>query len=55
MIYENDKLMIPDRYKKMSVSELRYEKEKLFEQLKKETKTNAQKKSCKDKSVVFHF
>lgn len=55
MMYENDKLMIPERYKKMSVSELRYEKEKLYGQIKKENKTNISPKTSEHKSVVFHF
>ena len=55
MIYENDKLIIPEKYRKMSVSELRYEKEKLYTQIKKEKKANAQSKSIKSNSVIFHF
>lgn len=55
MMYENDKLMIPERYKKMSVSELRCEKEKLYGQIKKENKTKVPQKTMERKSVVFHF
>ena len=55
MIYENDKLIIPEKYRKMSVSELRYEKEKLYTQIQKERKSNVQSKPIKSNSVVFHF
>ena len=33
MIYENDILIIPEKYQKMSVSELRSETEKLYMQI----------------------
>ena len=35
MICENDKLVIPEKYRKMSVSELRKEKELILEEFKK--------------------
>ncbi len=35
MTYENDKLIIPDKYRKMSVYELRSEKEKISADYKK--------------------
>lgn len=55
MMYENDKLIIPERYKKMSVSELRCEREKLYIQIKKENKVKIQKMSIKQETIVFRF
>lgn len=55
MMYENDKLVIPMKYQKMSVSELRCEKEKLYTQIKKEKETNVEKTSTKSGTTVFRF
>ena len=33
MIFENDKLNIPEKYQKMSVSELRSEKERIYTEI----------------------
>ena len=35
MMYENDKLNIPEKYQNMSVSELRCEKERVYAQIKR--------------------
>ncbi len=51
MIYGNDKLIIPEKYQKMSVSELRSEKEKLYTQI----KDKIQKTSMKHQEILFRF
>ena len=56
MIYENDKLNIPEKYRNMSIPELKCEKERVYKQLKKtsynrETKENEHK----SKTLSFHF
>ena len=54
MIYENDKLIIPEKYKKMSVSELRSEKERIYMEINK-TKKSYIKKQDQKEPIVFHF
>ncbi len=44
MMYENDKIEIPEKYRKMSVSELRKEKEKIYQTLKIQKATDVRKK-----------
>ena len=41
--YENDVLIIPKKYKKMSVSELNKEKQKLWEKIKSSKSTKREK------------
>lgn len=36
MICENDKLIIPEKYKNMSVSELRSEKERIYKEIRQQ-------------------
>ena len=55
MTYENDKLIIPEEYQKMSVSELRFEKEKLYTQIRKDRKGNIQKTPVKHQEILFRF
>ena len=52
MIYENDKLNIPEKYSEMSVSELRYEKEKIYMQLKN---NKHKKENCGNGKILFKF
>lgn len=54
MMYENDKFVIPEQYRKMSVSELRREKEKLYNRLKKEQPKRVQKTSG-FQGIMFKF
>ena len=53
MIHENDKLVIPEKYQRMSVSELVQEKEKLYEEIQRKPKQLKTKK--KSGEVKFHF
>lgn len=56
MMYENDKLNIPEKYRKMSVSELKCEKERVYAQLKKSSFSRENKENeYKRKSLTFHF
>ena len=55
MICENDKLNIPEKYKKMSVSELRNEKEYIYAEIRQERNRTSKKMEYRKKSVVFHF
>lgn len=54
MYYENDKFTVPEEYRKMSVSELRSEKEKLYARLKNEQPKHGKKVSRKT-NIVFKF
>ena len=56
MIYENDKLNIPESYRKMSVSELRQKKELVYSEIKKNTNNVCLKTpKYKKTSIAFHF
>lgn len=44
MVNENDKLEIPEKYRKMSVSELRREKERIYKDLNVQKAADARKK-----------
>lgn len=55
MMYENDKLNIPEEIKRMSVSEIRYEKEKIYEEIKKNKETCSKKTEGKKSRVTFSF
>ena len=50
--YENDVLIIPKKYKKMSVSELNKEKQKLWEKIKS---SKSQKTEKWKTSINFYF
>ena len=54
-MYENDKLNIPEKYKKMSVSELRYEREKVYTQIRKDGNARRNKTECRKETVMFRF
>ena len=55
MMYENDKLVIPEKYREMSVTELRNEKEKIYIQIKKENSAETQSTPTQNKNIIFHF
>lgn len=55
MMYENDKLHIPEEYKKMSVHELRQEKERVYLEIKQKQKENKKELKCKKGSMLFNF
>ena len=44
MMHENDKIEIPEQYQKMSVSELREEKERVYQTLNVQKTADARKK-----------
>lgn len=56
MICENDKLNIPEKYKKMSVSELRKEKERIYMEIRQQKSRSLEhtRKTVK-KNVTFNF
>lgn len=55
MMHENDKLLIPEEYRKMSVSKLRREKEKIYTNMQKNSNLVIRKPECKKEGIVFHF
>ena len=55
MMYENDKLNIPDQYKKMSVSELRHEKDKVYEEIRQNSSVTVNEKEYKEEIIKFNF
>ena len=55
ILCENDKLTIPETYRKMSVSELKKEKEKLYFELKKGNKEKTRGVVNKQKNTIFKF
>lgn len=54
LAYENDILVIPEKYKNMSVSELEKEKEKLLKQINSEDRPKKTVKNNKN-NIVFKF
>lgn len=54
MVHENDRLEIPERIKKMSVSELDKEIERLYEAMKDQNKGEVRKKVAR-LPVKFNF
>lgn len=55
MMMENDVYKIPEKYKKMSASEIVAEKQRLFQEIKsKPTEKRVKKTGCK-KNIVFNF
>lgn len=54
MIYENDKLNIPEEYRKMSVPELRKEKERVLKQFTRKTVSSNARKRTEGKKVIFN-
>lgn len=52
--YENDNLIIPEKYKKMSVSELEKEKKRLLEEINVSEKSKKTVKKNKN-NIVFSF
>lgn len=54
MIYENDNLIIPEEYKKMSVSELKAEKDKMLAEIMK-NRIVKQSKINKCPSINFNY
>ena len=55
IICENDKLNIPEKYKKMSVSELRDEKERIYMEIKQQKNNLPKNTNHKKEITVFHF
>ena len=56
MMYENDKLNIPEKYRNMSVSDLRCEKERIYAQIKRNSSDAlVEKGENKRKNVKFNF
>ena len=56
MMYENDKLNIPEQYRNMSVSDLRCEKERIYAQIKRNSSDAlVEKGENKRKNVKFNF
>ena len=55
MIFENDKLNIPEKYKKMSVSELRNEKERIYTEIRPQTNKKNKKMEYRKNTILFHF
>ena len=55
MICENDKLNIPEEYKKMSVAELQFRKEQIYRELRQNTKAEAKNVEYKNETVIFYF
>lgn len=55
MMYENDKLIIPEKYRKMSVSELKREKEKVYTEIRKKSSEERKKKVYKNETIMFRF
>lgn len=55
MMYENDKLNIPEEYKKMSVTELQLKKEQIYKELRHTTKEEVKNVDYKNVTIVFHF
>lgn len=53
-VYENDTLVIPERYKKMSVSELEKEKSKILEELELSERPKKTVKKNRN-NIVFKF
>ena len=53
-VYENDKLVIPDKYKSMSVAELENEKNKMLSQIMSENRPKKPIKTNKRK-IVFNY
>lgn len=54
MIHENDILIIPDKYKNMSIEELNIEKDKMLKEIKKQ---NCEKKQIKENknNIIFNL
>ena len=56
MICENDKLNIPEKYKKMSVSELRSEKERICMEIRQQkSRTLEYTEKSVRKNITFNF
>ncbi len=53
-VYENDVLEIPEEYKRMSVSELEKEKERLLQEIYSKERPKKQVKANK-RNIVFNF
>lgn len=54
MTYENDKLVIPEKYRKMSVSELRKEREQIYAEYRKNS-NYSKKCDSSQGSSLFKF
>lgn len=54
MIHEKDSLEIPEKYRKMSVPELKREKNRVYNTLKSQNTTDARKKASRG-PILFHL
>ena len=54
MIHENDILIIPDKYKNMSIEKLNIEKDKMLKEIKTQDRNKKQIKENKN-NIVFNF
>ena len=55
MLYENDQLNIPEKYKKMSVSELQKEKERIYMKITPQTHNKNKKMKYQKDARLSHF
>ena len=55
MMYENDKLIIPEKYKKMSVSELREEKNRVYMEIKQSSEEITKRTEQKKETIKFYL
>ena len=53
--YKNDKVVIPEKYLKMSASELAKEEKRLYEQAKSESSTAPAKKEKSSPNISIRF
>ena len=54
MIHENDILIIPDKYKNMSIEKLNIEKDKMLKEIKTQDRKKKQIKENKN-NIIFNF
>lgn len=55
MMYENDKLYIPEKYRKMSAHELQQEKERVLLEIKKQKNSIVKNKKREVAGIMFRF
>lgn len=53
--YENDKVVIPEKYLKMSASELAKEEKRLYERTKSKSSTAPAEKKKSSPNISIHF
>ncbi|MCC8139485.1 MAG: hypothetical protein LIO67_04140 [Lachnospiraceae bacterium] len=55
MAYENDNLLIPEEYKKMSVSEIEREKERMLQEINSAGRSFKKAKRANKQNIVLRF